>query len=122
MVGKFQVTKYFLKSRVLYLALYVSSLSALELRVMQEGDRFGFVNEKKEWVISPRFDGATEFVDGVASIWAGGLPGLIGTNGKIFSGLLHQEIQRMRSPVFIGCTCAPSVFALLNEIEIRSNL
>lgn len=57
----------------------------------QEG-QWGYINPKGEFVIPPKYDGATDFYEGVAVITRNGRKGLIGTDGKIILPAVFQKI------------------------------
>jgi len=50
--------------------------------VQTQGGRWGFVNQKQEWVIQPRFEDAREFKDGRAAVRQNGKWGFINKRGE----------------------------------------
>ncbi len=50
--------------------------------VQTQGGRWGFVNEKQEWIIQPKFEDAKEFKDGRAAVRQNGKWGFINKRGE----------------------------------------
>ena len=50
--------------------------------VQAQGGRWGFINERQEWVIQPRFDDAQEFRGGKAAVRQSGKWGFINKRGE----------------------------------------
>lgn len=50
--------------------------------VQTQGGRWGFINEKQEWVIQPRFEDAKEFQGGKAAVRQNGKWGFINKRGE----------------------------------------
>lgn len=52
--------------------------------VQVQGGRWGFINERQEWVIAPRFEDAREFHGGKAAVRQNGKWGFINRRGEWF--------------------------------------
>lgn len=50
--------------------------------VQAQSGRWGFINERQEWVIQPRFDEAKEFQDGKAAVRQNAKWGFINKRGE----------------------------------------
>lgn len=50
--------------------------------VQTQSGKWGFVNQRQQWVIQPRFDEAKEFQDGRAAARQGGKWGFINRQGQ----------------------------------------
>ncbi|MRR51463.1 MAG: WG repeat-containing protein [Rhodocyclaceae bacterium] len=88
-------------SRILFSALFILSLTTLTAcestgpkyrnvrsyseglaPVQTPGGRWGFVNERQEWVIQPKFEDAREFQGGKAAVRQNGKWGFINKRGE----------------------------------------
>lgn len=50
--------------------------------VQTQGGRWGFINERQDWVIQPRFEDAREFQGGKAAVRQNGKWGFINRHGE----------------------------------------
>lgn len=60
----------------------VSSYSEGLAAVQHSGGKWGFVNERKDWVIQPRFEEAKPFQGGLAAVRQNGKWGFIDKRGN----------------------------------------
>lgn len=60
----------------------VRSFSEGLAAVQTQGGRWGFINERQQWVIQPRFDDAREFQGNKAAVQQNGKWGFINKRGE----------------------------------------
>jgi WG repeat protein len=81
-------------------------------RSMKTGNKLGFIDRRGQWVMTPRFDWAEPFSEGVAAVDIGGMRGFVDRAGRFpvplafaevhsFSGGLALAYQESCKPLFI---------------------
>lgn len=73
---------------LLAIVLFVSCSSGYDSEIdyslmpVKQGDNWGYINAKGEYVINPQFNNASCFSDGLAEVWVDGKAGFIDKSGK----------------------------------------
>ncbi|WP_430908373.1 WG repeat-containing protein [Maribacter sp. 2-571] len=67
---------------LLFLLTIISQVTAQELALVREGDRFGYIDKQGNYAIEPQFKKAKSFSDGLASAQKDDLWGYIDASGK----------------------------------------
>lgn len=62
------------------------------LNPKKSGNKYGYVNEKEEWIIEPIFDEVIDFERGVAIVKRGEKYGIIDTKGQIIIDFLYDDL------------------------------
>lgn len=71
-----------MKKVILFFLLGVQFLVAQEFALVRQGKKFGYINQKGEFVIQPKYDLAKNFSDGLAAVREGDLFGFINVSGE----------------------------------------
>src|SRR5688572_1395289 len=64
-------------------AFHASSVMAEELYPIEEKGKWGFINKSGKVVVTPQYEFAGNYYDGMASVKSGGKYGFVDGNGKL---------------------------------------